>query len=134
MTRAGTSIRTTKTTKVRYNWSMVNLHHKPIKQFKLDGSIHDESAISRLRIEYIRLLTAEMRLNGYALRLDIDPDFTIEYVESTETFRFKLSVYGTYVGRRKSEWIIGIDGTQVLTAKNKSKEASLGQESPSNQK
>ena len=113
---------------------MANLHHRPIKQFKLDGSIHDESAIARLRLEYIRLLTTEMRLNGYAIRLDIDPDFTIEYVESTETFRFKLSVYGTYVGRRKSECTIGIDGTQVLTVKNKSKEPSLGQESPSNQK
>jgi hypothetical protein len=115
---------------------MENLHHKPIKQFKLEGSIQDEAAIVRLKVEYIRLLNSEMRLNGYAPRLDIDPDFTIEYIQSSETFRFTLSVYGTYVGKRKAECIQGIDGTQVLMriVKNKSKESSLGQESTLNQK
>ena len=114
---------------------MANLHHRPIKQFKLDGSIHDESAIARLRLEYIRLLTTEMRLNGYAIRLDIDPDFTIEYNSTKENFYFYLSMYGTYVGTRKSEWIIGIDGIEVLgTPQSKSKESLQDQESQLNQK
>jgi hypothetical protein len=77
----------------------------------------------------------EMKLNGYAIRLDIDPDFTIEYNSIKECFNFYLSMYGTYVGPRKSEWIIGIDGTQVLgTPQNKSKEFSEDLESQSNQK
>jgi hypothetical protein len=114
---------------------MKYIHHKPIKIFKLDGSIHDEAAIPRLKQEYIRLLRIEMKLNGYAQRLDIDPDFTIQYNEAKENFNFLLSIYGTYVGTRKSEWIIGIDGTEVLgTPQSKSSESLQDQESQLNQK
>lgn len=113
---------------------MVSLHHKPIKHFFLDGQIHDEAAIGRLKTEYIRLVTAEMRLSGYVPRLDIDPDFTIEFNNITEYFTFRLSMYGTYVGRKKSKWITGIDGTVAYTHQNKSKEFSQEQASTSNQK
>ena len=114
---------------------MANYHHKAIKKFYLDGVIHDESAIGRLKIEYIRLLVSEMRINGYVPRFDIDPDFTIGYNESKEIFNFALSVHGIYVGKRNSEWISGIDGTKAIpTQKNKLKESSLDQELPSSQK
>jgi hypothetical protein len=114
---------------------MANLHHKPIKRFSLNGNIHDDSAIARLKTEYIRLVTSEMRLSGYALRLDIDPDFTIRYNEEQEIFEFRLSMYGTYVGREQSKWITGIDGTQVIrTQKNKLNESLSDRESQSNQK
>jgi hypothetical protein len=111
---------------------MGSIHHKSIKMFSLDGMIHDESAIGRLKTEYIRLLISEMRIAGYALRLDIDPDFTISYNEQKEYFTFILSVYGTYVGKKKSEWITGIDGTKVYTQEIKSNESSQAQESQSN--
>ena len=106
---------------------MVAIHHKPIKHFFLDGQIHDEASIGRLKTEYIRLVTSEMRLSGYVPRLDIDPDFTIEFNSKTEYFTFQLSMYGTYVGRKKSQWIIGIDGTAVFIRQNKSKESSQEQ-------
>jgi hypothetical protein len=57
---------------------MVNLHHKPIKKFNLEGTIYDDSAIMRLRDEYGRLLITEMKMSGYVPRLDITQDFTIE--------------------------------------------------------
>jgi hypothetical protein len=99
---------------------MENLHHKPIKRFNLEGDILDEAFTPRLKTEYIKLLLLEMRLSGYVPRIDIDPDFTIEYNNRTEIFTFKLSLHGVYVGKKKSEWIIGIDGTQVIsTAQNK---------------
>ena len=113
---------------------MVAIHHKPIKQFYLDGQISDEAVLGRFKIEYIRLLTSEMRLSGYVPRLDIDPDFTIQYNPTTEYFTFKLSMYGTYVGKKKSEWIQGIDGTTAYIRQNKSKESSQEQTSTSNQK
>ena len=104
---------------------MANYHHKPIKKFSLDGIIHDESAIYRLKNEYIRLLTTEMRLAGYVPRLDIDIDFTIDYNEIKQYFEFELSLYGTFTGRKQSEWIQGIDGTKaILIQKNKSNEYS----------
>jgi hypothetical protein len=93
---------------------MENYHHKSIKRFKLDGMIHDEAIIGRLKIEYIRLLVSEMRLAGYVPRLDIDPDFTIQYIEDKEYFEFTLSVHGIYIGRKKSEWVAGVDGTTVI--------------------
>jgi hypothetical protein len=114
---------------------MVNIHHKPIKRFSLDGSIHDESAIPRLKLEYIRLLGMEMRLAGYVPKIEIDPDFTIGYNEDKKIFYFSLSVYGIHVGKKQAEWIQGIDGTLVVPIqKSRSKELSQAQESRLNQK
>jgi len=104
---------------------MVNVHHKQIKKFSLDGSIYDDSAIERLKKEYVKLIVTEMRLSGYVLRIDIAPDFTIEYNEKGESFNFELSLYGIYVGKRKSEWIFAVDETRVIPIQqNKSEEFS----------
>jgi hypothetical protein len=106
---------------------METFHHKPIKRFYLDGNIHDEALTPRLRIEYIKLLLLEMKLSGYVPRLDIDPDFTIEYNNTIQIFTFKLSLHGVYVGKKKSEWILGIDGTRAIyTAQSKLNEFSQG--------
>jgi hypothetical protein len=105
-----------------------NFHHKPIKKFNLQGLIYDDSAIGRLRNEYLRLLVSEMRLSGFVPRFDIDPDFTIDYNEQKKYFEFELTIYGTYVGKRKSEWIEGLYGLKpIYTQQNKSKEYSQDQ-------
>ena len=97
--------------------------HKPIKRFGLDGIINDDSAIYRLQQEYIRLLVSEMRISGYAPRFDIDPQFTLSYNENKNYFEFKLSVYGIYIGRKKAEWILGIDEIRpIYIQESKSKE------------
>jgi hypothetical protein len=104
---------------------MDNFHHRPLKRFSLDGNIHDDSALWRLKNEYTALLFSEMRIAGYVPRLDISADFTIEYNEQKQYFEFKLSLYGVYVGKRKSEWITGIDETKAIyTQKSKSSELS----------
>lgn len=106
----------------------MNYHHKPIKRFFLEGVIYDDGFIPRMKQEYINLLTLEMKHDGYVPRFDIDPDFTIEYIESNSTFGFTLSVYGVYVGKRKSEWIQGIDGHRPIYIQNsKSNESSKAQ-------
>ena len=89
-------------------------HHKPIKRFYLDGVIHDDSMIGRLKIEYIRLLVSEMKLSGYVPRIDLDPDFTIRYNDKKNYYEFELSIQAVYAGKRKSEWIAGIDGTNPI--------------------
>ena len=112
-----------------------NIHHKPIRKFGMDGIIIDDAAIGRLRIECGKLVTEEMKAMGYAPRLDIDPDFTIRYNHIKEYFEFTLSVYGSYIGRKRAEWTIGIDGTEVIAIQpNKSKESLSDQESTLNQK
>lgn len=110
---------------------MSQFHHKKIKQFSLNGQIHDESSIPRLKGEYIRLIVTEMRETGYSPRFDIEPDFTIEYIEDKEYFHFELSVYGVYVGKRNSKWIVGIDGYKAIyIQQNKSSESLQDQASP----
>lgn len=109
-------------------------HHKPLKRFYIDGIIQDEALLGRLKIEYIRLLVSEMRLSGYVPRFDIDPDFTLRYNESKDFFEFELSIYGVYAGKRKSEWIAGIDGTSLVPIQpSKSKESLRGQAQQLNQ-
>jgi hypothetical protein len=100
---------------------MERYHHKPVRKFSIDGIIHDDSAFGRLKTEYINLLTTEMRLLGYVPRLDINPDFTIDYNEAKKYFEFEISLYGVYVGKNKSTWISGIDETKAIyIPKNKS--------------
>lgn len=112
-----------------------HIHHKPIRKFGFAGSIHDDSAIQRLRGEYMRLISLEMKESGYVPRLDIDPDFTISYNHIKEYFEFTLSIYGTYVGKTRAKWTIGIDGTEVIaTQPSRSNASLLDQESASNQK
>ncbi len=107
---------------------MDKIHHKPIKKFNLYGKIHDEALTPRLKIEYIRLIVSQMKFFGYVPRFDIEPDFTIDYNEVKQYFEFKLSIYGTYVGKRKAQWIQGIDGNKVIyTPPNKLKESSTAQ-------
>jgi len=90
------------------------VHHRPIKRFSLEGIIHDDSQIMRLKAEYVRLLWTSMRMSGYVPRLDVDLDFTTSYNEKAQYFEFELSVYGTYLGKRKSEWILGLDGSRAI--------------------
>jgi hypothetical protein len=107
---------------------MLNVHHKPIKRFGLKGTIYDDSAIVRLRDEYGKLLLTEMKLLGYVPRLDIAQDFTLEYRQDKKYFEFELTLYGVYVGKKKSEWIIGIDETKpIFTPQSKLNEFSQEQ-------
>jgi hypothetical protein len=97
------------------------ISHRNIKRFYLDGEIYDESAIPRLREQYIQMLMITMRAKGFVIRYDIDPDFTLSY--NGKTFDFKLSVYGVFVGKRKAECLAGIDKNRevmMTTHQNKS--------------
>lgn len=107
---------------------MASYHHKAIKRFSLNGIIHNDALIGRLKDEYVRLLISEMRLSGYVPRIDIDTDFTTSYNETAETFQFELSLYGIYTGKKQAECIQGIDGaTAILIQQNRSKEFSQEQ-------
>lgn len=93
---------------------MKNIYHKPIKRFGLDGKIHDDADMPRLKMEYVKLLLDQMRMSGYVPRFDIDTEFTIEYNYSKEYFEFQLSIYANYVGKKKSQWILGIYKNQLI--------------------
>ncbi len=101
----------------------------------VDGAIKDEAAVPRLKEEYIRLLIVQMRETGYVPRIDIEPSFTLDYNNEKESFNFKLTVYGIFIGRKKTEWIIAVDGSKPISLqKSKLKEFSSDQESPLSQR
>jgi len=110
-------------------------NHKPIKHFMVDGAIKDEANVPRLKEEYIKLLIVQMRETGYVPRIDIEPSFTLDYNSEKESFNFKLTIYGIFVGRKKTEWIIAVDGSRPISLqKSKLKEFLLDQESPLSQR
>lgn len=97
--------------------------HKNIKRFYLDGEIYDEAAIPRVKEQYIYLIYEMMYVKGYLPRLDIDPDFTVQF--NGRTFNFEVSLYGVFVGKRKCEQYSGVDKNNLIPRripKNKSDE------------
>jgi hypothetical protein len=88
------------------------ISHKNIKRFFLEGEIYDESAIPRIKDQYVRMISDLMTSKGYLPRIDIDPDFTVMY--NGKTFEFKLSAYGVFVGKRKCEEFSGIDKNRLI--------------------
>ena len=95
--------------------------------FQLDGQISDDSLIPRMKDEYVRLLNDVMRESGYAPRLDVEPSWSISY--NGNYYEFILSVYGSYIGKKNAQCVLGIDGNKTYTLPNKSGESSQGQES-----
>lgn len=106
----------------------MNFMHKRIKRFELKGQILDDMFIPRLKEEYVRLLSDSMRDAGYAIRLDIEPDWTIQYTGNH--YEFTLSVYGSYIGKKNALCIDALDKNRpIYTPQNKSGESSQDQES-----
>ena len=107
--------------------------HKRIKMFQLEGQILDDSLIADMKNKYVRLLSESMKDQGYVIRLDIDPDWSLRYTGNH--YEFILSVYGSYIGKKNAACIDGLDKNRpIYTPPNKSGESSLGQESALNQK
>lgn len=71
--------------------------HDEFIRYNMAGTITDGNLVSR-KAELIRFLEVQMRDEGIAPNLDVDPQFTLDYDRETEGFNFELSVYGNYVG------------------------------------
>jgi len=107
--------------------------HKRIKRFQLEGKILDDSCIARMKEQYILLLSETMKDQGYVIRLDIEPDWSLKYTGNY--YEFLLSVYGSYIGKRNAACIDGLDKNRpIYTRRNKSDESLWDQESTLNQK
>lgn len=97
--------------------------HKRIKRFELVGVIADDSFISRMKEQYIKLICDLMKDEGYVQRIDIDPDWSLSYEDNH--YNFILSVYGSYIGKREAACIDGLDKNRpIYTQPNKLDESS----------
>lgn len=97
--------------------------HKPIRKFSLDGTVGDDKDFSRLREQYESMLVKGMREEGCVPILGFGPFWSTSYIAGSESYEFVLSVYGTYVGRKRACLVEGIsvDGREMLRPIPKSK-------------
>lgn len=96
--------------------------HNEIKDYHLTGTV-GWSNIVETRERLIREVENDMRDDGYAPLLDLEPQFSRSYNSETETFDFHVTVYGMYVGEEEAWQIAGLaNGRPVpkYTPKNKS--------------
>lgn len=88
--------------------------NKKLKSFGMQGEIHDDAAIPRLRAEYERLIESDMREQGYVPILDLDTQFSLLYYEDQDTYEFDIVVYGVFVGKKKSHMYEGFSGQNLI--------------------
>ena len=107
--------------------------HRPIKRFSMDGKIISSTAFARMQAIYSEVLEEQMTDAGYVPRLDLDPEWTTSYNKSH--YEFEISVYGTYVGRKRAKCLEGVEGGKpVYFHQSRPKESSLPQAAPSQEK
>jgi hypothetical protein len=76
--------------------------HRKIKRFGIRGQFLDDSLTAAIKDINERTLDVQMRDMGYSRVLDIDPLWTVEYNPIQDEWRFEMSLYGFYIGKRKS--------------------------------
>lgn len=90
------------------------MKHRDIRKFKIDGVLHQDSDIPRIRAQMESLTVHDLRARGYVPVLDLDTQWATAYDEETDTWTFTLSVYGMYLGKRKAyEWE-GFSGNSLV--------------------
>jgi hypothetical protein len=81
--------------------------HDEIKKFTVRGELKD-SAVVTAKERMVHFLEGMMRDKGCVPSLDLDPQFTVEYVAEKEVFKFDLSIYGIWVGAEKACKLSGV--------------------------
>lgn len=76
--------------------------HDEIIRYDMAGEISDENIVEN-KERLVFFLETQMRDEGVAPVLDMEPHFTLDYSPERELFEFQLSVYGSYVGSNACE-------------------------------
>lgn len=75
--------------------------HKNIKRFQTEGTIRSDSDIPRLRAGLETLMLSHMRISGYVPVLDVDSAWSTWY--NDDTWYFKLTMHGIYLGKKEAQ-------------------------------
>jgi hypothetical protein len=106
--------------------------HDGVKKFQMQSQIGDDSSFIRQRETQEKLLTEQMRDMGYVPVLDLGPFWSTSLLREpddigqydTVKYESTLTMYGTFVGKRKACQYLGMDGTgryyPISTQKSKS--------------
>jgi hypothetical protein len=88
--------------------------HENIKKFSLTGEMNDDNVVEE-RERLILFLENQMRDSGIVPVLDMDPQFTLNYMPDKEAYKFELSIYGTKVGKDTAWQTSGIMNGKPIT-------------------
>lgn len=100
--------------------------HDDIKRFFQEGTTQDGNLVTE-KERLVRFTETSMREDGFVPVLDLEPQFTLDYDPTAETFAFSLSVWGSYVGKEEAWRVDGLMGGKTImksTPPTKSKESS----------
>ena len=100
------------------------MHDEVIRYF-IDGEMVDGNIVEQKQ-RLVDFLESQMRDDGVVPSLDLDPQFTLDYNASKETYNFSLSVYGVWIGERESWQTSGVTSGKTIsrhTPKVRSKES-----------
>jgi hypothetical protein len=86
--------------------------HKRIKRFQIFVEFSDDSDMIRVKYQYESMLSHQMRDQGYARVLDIDPAFSVEF--DGLTWKFLMTLHGVYVGKKKACEVEGISQGKLI--------------------
>lgn len=81
--------------------------HQDIKRFTEEGFLRDDCDIIRLKYELTKALEEIMRSQGFIPHLDLNVEWSTEYLEKDKCYGFKISWYGIEVGVERSWSEIG---------------------------
>lgn len=81
---------------------MTTTLHRKIKEFTIDGEFADEALASSIKDLQERIIDTQMRDRGYIRALDMDSHWSVIFSPQSETWLFKITMYGFYIGRRKA--------------------------------
>ena len=87
---------------------------RPIHRFGFAGHLKDDSDFIRLKARYEFLIIDDMRDAGYIPVLDLDTFWSTMYDREVKQYAFTITVYGVYVGRKRSLLIEGMSGQGKL--------------------
>src|SRR4051812_41370042 len=79
--------------------------HDEIRRFSLEGELGDGN-LMKTRERLVLFVEGSMRDYGFVPALDIEEQFTRDFNPETQTFTFKLTLYGVEVGKEDA-WKIG---------------------------
>ena len=92
--------------------TLLQMTHKKINRFQIDAAFRSDSDIIKIKEQYEKLLTEDMRSRGYTKVLDIDPAFALEF--DGEGWKFLMTIHGVYVGKRKAWRLEGISQGKLI--------------------
>jgi hypothetical protein len=79
--------------------------HDDIRKFTLEGEVA-ETNMANTKDRLVHHIESLMRDYSYVPALDLEPQFTLDYLPEDETFKFNLTVYGIKVEKGKA-WSTG---------------------------